>query len=122
MLEMSVNKISSFLYIKIFIVCIGFLNSYLILEWLIVFTYDLTCFGYILSHDQNYKYKICPFQYFFGSILKILVEMYACLCLHIIYCIFITTFHTLRSHITTWTAQTRPKLQVQKMSFLVFLR
>ena len=52
----------------------------------------------------------------------IVVEICACLCLHIIYCIFMITFHTLRSRITTWAAQIRPKLQAQKMSFSVFIR
>ena len=42
MLQMGVNKISTFLYIKIFIVSIGLFNSYLILECLFMFTYDLS--------------------------------------------------------------------------------
>ena len=40
--NMSVNKFSTFLYIKIFIVSIGLFVSYLILEFLIMFTYDLS--------------------------------------------------------------------------------
>ena len=38
---MGVNKISTFLYIKIFIVSIDLFVSYLILEFLFMFTYDL---------------------------------------------------------------------------------
>ena len=39
-LQMGMNKIFTFLYIKIFIVSIGVLVSYLILECLCMFTYD----------------------------------------------------------------------------------
>ena len=130
--NMSMNKFSTFLYIKIFIVSIGLFVSYLILEFLIMFTYDLSQFDCILFHSwvvyntlscrhtpkiANPKYVL--FSIFSKVFLSILVEEYACLYLHIIYCIFITTFHRFRSHITTWAAQTRPKLQVQKPSFFV---
>ena len=80
MLQMAVTKISTFLYIKIFIVSSGLFISYLILECLFTFTYDLLYFGYTLLHSweayntfehaQDCKYKICPFEYFFGSILR----------------------------------------------------
>ena len=50
-LQMVVTKISTFLYIKIFIVSIDLFVSYLILECLFMFTYDLFYFGYTLLHS-----------------------------------------------------------------------
>ena len=130
---MGVTKISTFLYIKIFIVSIGLVVSYLIWEYLFIFTYDFLYFGYTLLHSwalyntlgsrntpKTANTKRLLFSLFSSVYGQIVIEIYACLCLHIILCIFITTFHAHRRHITIWTVQTRPILQLQNMSFLEF--